>query len=156
MNGHLVKSNSTRFYPLHWLCEWLTLRRGCSTSSGKEPGYLQNRLDGPQNWSERIRGGENLFSLPGFKSRTVQLERLRYTGCTSLTVNTLFSFTVTTYYCCSGILSPCIVSVPCRRFAAFKRSLELRGSRILDEICRNISRPRVPPSVARGLSRRWT
>ena len=33
-------------------------------------------------------------------------------------------------------------SVPCRRFAACKRSLELRGSRILDEICRNISRPR--------------
>ena len=29
-------------------------------------------------------------------------------------------------------------SVPCRRFAARKRSLELRGSRILDEICRNI------------------
>ena len=48
-------------------------------------------------------------------------------------------------------------SVPCRRFAACKRSLELRGSRILDEICGNISRPRrVPPSAARGLSRRWT
>jgi len=48
-------------------------------------------------------------------------------------------------------------SVPCRRFAACKRSLELRGSRILDEICRNISRPRrVLPSAARGLSRRWT
>ena len=48
-------------------------------------------------------------------------------------------------------------SVPCRKFAACKRSLELRGSRILDEICRNISRPRrVPPSVAGGLSRRWT
>jgi hypothetical protein len=48
-------------------------------------------------------------------------------------------------------------SVPCRRFAACKRSLELRESRILDEICRNISRPRrVPPSAARGLSRRWT
>ena len=48
-------------------------------------------------------------------------------------------------------------SVPCRRYAARKRSLELRGSRILDEICRNISRPRrVPPSAARGLSRRWT
>jgi len=48
-------------------------------------------------------------------------------------------------------------SVPCRRFAACKRSLELRGSQILDEICRNISRPRrVPPSAARGLSRRWT
>ena len=44
-------------------------------------------------------------------------------------------------------------SVPCRRFAACKRSLELRGSRILDEICRNISRPRrVPPSAAKGLS----
>ena len=42
-------------------------------------------------------------------------------------------------------------SVPCRRFAACKRSLELRGSRILDKICRNIS-----PSAARGLSRRWT
>ena len=27
-------------------------------------------------------------------------------------------------------------SVPCRRFAACKRSLELRGSRILDEFCR--------------------
>ena len=48
-------------------------------------------------------------------------------------------------------------SVPCRRFAACKRSLELRGSRTLDEICPNISRPRrVPPSAARGLSRRWT
>ena len=48
-------------------------------------------------------------------------------------------------------------SVPCRRFATCKRSVELRGSRILDEICRNISRPRrVPPSSARGLSRRWT
>jgi len=48
-------------------------------------------------------------------------------------------------------------SVPCRRFAACKRSLELSGSRILDEICRNISRPRkFPPSAARGLSRRWT
>jgi hypothetical protein len=40
-------------------------------------------------------------------------------------------------------------SVPCRRFAACKRSLELRGSRIVDEICRNISRPRrVPPSAS--------
>jgi hypothetical protein len=48
-------------------------------------------------------------------------------------------------------------SVPCRRFATCRRSLELRGSRILDEICRNISRPRrVLPSTARGLSRRWT
>jgi len=48
-------------------------------------------------------------------------------------------------------------SVPCRRFAACKRSLELGVSRILDEICRNISRPRrVPPSAARGLSRCWT
>ena len=48
-------------------------------------------------------------------------------------------------------------SVPCRRFAACKRSLELRGSRTLDEICQNISRPRrVPPSAARGLSRLWT
>jgi len=48
-------------------------------------------------------------------------------------------------------------SVPCRRFAACKRSLELRGSRILDEICRNISRPRrFPPYAARGLSLRWT
>ena len=48
-------------------------------------------------------------------------------------------------------------SVTCRRFGACKRSLELRGSRILDEICRNTSRPRrVPPSAARGLSRRWT
>ena len=46
-------------------------------------------------------------------------------------------------------------SVPCRRFAACKRSLDLRGSRILDEICRNISRPRrVLPSAATGLSRR--
>jgi len=48
-------------------------------------------------------------------------------------------------------------SVPCRSFTACKRSLELRGSRILDEICRNNSRPRrVPPSAARSLSRRWT
>jgi len=44
-------------------------------------------------------------------------------------------------------------SVPCHRFAACKRSLELCGSQILDEICRNISRPRrVSPSAARGLS----
>ena len=48
-------------------------------------------------------------------------------------------------------------SVPCHRFSACKRSLELRGSRVLDEICRIISRPRrVPPSAARGLSCRWT
>ena len=48
-------------------------------------------------------------------------------------------------------------SVPCRSFVACKRSLELRGSRILDEICWNISRlRRVPPSAARGLSRCWT
>ena len=48
-------------------------------------------------------------------------------------------------------------SIPCRRFAACKISLELRGSRILGHICPNISRPRrVPPSAARGLSRRWT
>jgi hypothetical protein len=48
-------------------------------------------------------------------------------------------------------------SVPSRRFAACKRYLDLHGSRILDEICRNISRPRrVTPSAARGLSRRWT
>jgi hypothetical protein len=48
-------------------------------------------------------------------------------------------------------------SVPCRWLAACKRSLKLRGSQILDEICRNISRSRrVPPSAARGLSRRWT
>jgi hypothetical protein len=47
-------------------------------------------------------------------------------------------------------------SVPCRRFAACKRSLQLRGSRILGQICQNISRPRrVPPSAARGLSC-WT
>ena len=40
-------------------------------------------------------------------------------------------------------------SVPCRSFTACKRSLELRVSRILDEIYRNISRPRrVPPSLA--------
>ena len=47
-------------------------------------------------------------------------------------------------------------SVPRRRFAACKISLELCGSRILDKICRNISRPRVPPFTARGLSHRWT
>ena len=48
-------------------------------------------------------------------------------------------------------------SVPCRRFPACKKRLELCGSRILGEICRNISRPRrVPPSAARGLSRHWT
>jgi hypothetical protein len=47
-------------------------------------------------------------------------------------------------------------SVPCRRFAACKKFLELRGSRILDKICQNISRPRrVPPSAARGLSHCW-
>ena len=47
-------------------------------------------------------------------------------------------------------------SVPCRRYEACKRSLELRGSRILGEICQNISHPqRVPPSAAGGLSRRW-
>ena len=48
-------------------------------------------------------------------------------------------------------------SVPCRRFAARKRSLVLCGSWVLDEICWNISRPRrVPPTAARGLSRCWT
>jgi hypothetical protein len=47
-------------------------------------------------------------------------------------------------------------SVPCRRFVACKRSLELCGSRILDKVCRNIARPRrVSPSAARGLSRCW-
>ena len=46
-------------------------------------------------------------------------------------------------------------SVSCRRFAACKRSLELHGSRILGQICPNISCPRtVPPSATRGLSRR--
>ena len=48
-------------------------------------------------------------------------------------------------------------SVPCRRFPACKRSLELSGNQILGQMCRNISRPRrVPPSAAGGLSRRWT
>ena len=48
-------------------------------------------------------------------------------------------------------------SVSYRRFATCKRSTELRGCRILGEICGNISRPRrVSPSAARGLSRRWT
>jgi len=48
-------------------------------------------------------------------------------------------------------------SVPCRGFTACKRSLELRGIRILGHISRNISRPRrVPHSATRGLSRRWT
>jgi hypothetical protein len=48
-------------------------------------------------------------------------------------------------------------SVPWRRFAACKRSLQLCGSRIVDGIYRDISRPRrVPPSATRGLSRRWT
>jgi hypothetical protein len=45
----------------------------------------------------------------------------------------------------------------CRRFAACKRSLELRGSRILGQICRTFSRPqRAPPFATTGLSRRWT
>ena len=49
------------------------------------------------------------------------------------------------------------LSVSCRRFGACKRSLELHGSRILGQICRNISRPwRVPPPATRGLSRHWT
>ena len=48
-------------------------------------------------------------------------------------------------------------SVPCRTFASCKRCIELHGSRILGQICRNISRPRrVPPSAAGGLSRLWT
>jgi hypothetical protein len=60
----------------------------------------------------------------------------------------------TTYYYYYYLYMP---SVPCRRFVACKISLELRGSRILNEICRNISRPRrVPPSAAGGLSRRRT
>jgi hypothetical protein len=43
-------------------------------------------------------------------------------------------------------------SVPCRRFAACKRSIELRGNWMLGQICWNISRPRrVSP-----FSRRWT
>jgi hypothetical protein len=42
-------------------------------------------------------------------------------------------------------------------FSEIRTKQELRGSRILDEIYRNISLPRrVPPSAARGLSRRWT
>jgi hypothetical protein len=48
-------------------------------------------------------------------------------------------------------------SVPCHRFAACKRSLELCVSRILGKICQDICRPRrVPPSTAGGLLRRWT
>jgi hypothetical protein len=48
-------------------------------------------------------------------------------------------------------------SVPCRRFAACKRFLELSGYRCLGQICRYITRPRrVPPSATRGLSRPWT
>jgi hypothetical protein len=44
------------------------------------------------------------------------------------------------------------LSVPCRRFVAYKRSLDLRGIRILGRICRNISCPRrIPPSATRGL-----
>ena len=51
-------------------------------------------------------------------------------------------------------------SVPCRRFAACKRfTLELRGSLILDEICRNVSRQRrvLPWNVGRKGTwrRRW-
>jgi hypothetical protein len=80
---------------------------------------------------------------------------------------------VAVFYRTSGSMSVCIIStcvyctpsfggevkpsVPCRKFAACKRSLELRGNRILGQIFLNISRPRkVPPSTARGLSRRWT
>jgi hypothetical protein len=66
-------------------------------------------------------------------------------------------------YICKQILSsPSFggevkLSVPCCRLAAFKRSLELRGSQIRGQICQNISRTRrVPPSAARGLSRFWT
>ena len=48
-------------------------------------------------------------------------------------------------------------SVSCHRFAACKRSLELRGIRILGQICRNIFLPRrVQPSAVGGLSRRCT
>jgi hypothetical protein len=48
-------------------------------------------------------------------------------------------------------------SVPCRRSAACKRSIELCRNWILGQIYRNISRPqRVPPSATRILSRRWT
>ena len=51
----------------------------------------------------------------------------------------------------------CVCVCVYHRFAACKRSLELRGIRILGQICRNISRPRrVPPYATRGLSRRWT
>jgi hypothetical protein len=47
-------------------------------------------------------------------------------------------------------------SVPCRRFVACKRSLELRGCRILGKICPNISCPQsVLPSTAGGFLRRW-
>jgi hypothetical protein len=44
-------------------------------------------------------------------------------------------------------------SVPCRRFAPCKISLELRGSQILGQ---NLSEHFSPPSATRGLSRRWT
>ena len=48
-------------------------------------------------------------------------------------------------------------SVPCRRIAACKRSLELRGSRILRRnVSEYFSPTKVPPSAARGLSRRCT
>jgi len=47
--------------------------------------------------------------------------------------------------------------VSCHRFATCKKSLELRGSRILGQICQNISRPiRVLPSAAGGLSHHRT
>ena len=45
-------------------------------------------------------------------------------------------------------------SVPCRRFAACKRSLELRESRFLDEICRKFHLPLL--EVSRVVGREGT
>jgi len=77
-----------------------------------------------------------------------------YTNCQSLLTLIPFIEKILSTPSFRGEVKP---PVPCCRFTACKRSLELRGSRILDEICRNISRPRrVPPSATRGLSHRWT
>ena len=65
------------------------------------------------------------------------------------------------YYTASGIITPIGVmirhggvkpSVPCHRFAACKRSLNLRGSRNLGKITRQISRPQFHFSLLGSLA----
>jgi len=102
---------------------------------------LYRRLGGPQGRSGQVR---KISPPPGFHPRTVQPVASRYFKDEKILNTPSFGAEVK-------------LSVPCRRFAACKRSIELHVSRFLGKICRNIFRPqRVPLSATRGLSRRWT